>query len=229
MVSLVPDQVDIAILAAHPPALGGLRAALGDHLYGVMRDLRVIAKPVGIGMAVAGAQAARRVLQLSPRVVIEIGAVGAYPGLGYQPSDVVVGTRVTLADPTVNDGRASFPEPMQTVIETHGMITDGLTTAGNGRKVSVASPLSATRDEDMAQREHERHRCEVESLEAFAVASACALSRVPYACVFGVSHELGRGARDQANQYERAAMDAAAKTVIAWINQGAGGMPHGRT
>lgn len=230
VVSLVPDQVDVLIVAAHAPALGGLRAALGDHLYGVLRDLRVIAKTVGIGGAVASAQTTRRLLQVSPRSVIEIGACGAYPGLGFEPSDLVVGTRVDLLDSNVSLGRAAFPEPMQTVLETNPMLSEGIAASigASARRGVVGSPPSTTRDAALAQGYHAAHLCVAESLEAFSIASACALARIPYTCVLGISHELGPTARDQGSQFERPASEAAAHAVIAWINKGAHGLPHGR-
>src|SRR5262245_27122381 len=94
--------VDVLILAAHAPEFVGLRAHLGDSLHGVLRGLHVVAKTIGVGMAVSGAGAANRIHQLEPRAVILLGSCGVYPSnIEYRPLDIIVPSRCHLFDATV--------------------------------------------------------------------------------------------------------------------------------
>ena len=94
--------VDILILAAHAPEFVGLRPHLGEALNGVVRGLTIVAKTIGVGMAVSGAGAANRIHQLNPRAVVLLGSCGVYPSsLDYRPLDIVVPNRCHLFDATV--------------------------------------------------------------------------------------------------------------------------------
>ncbi|MCB9662237.1 MAG: hypothetical protein R3B40_20520 [Polyangiales bacterium] len=225
------SAVDVLVVGAHPPALIGLRDHLGQALHGSVFGLTVSAKVCGVGMGVAGAWTAKRLVQLGPRAVVLVGTAGIYPGQpGFQPLDVVVAEELRLLDHAVRGGHAVYPTPMQTQIEAPSAMTAGL--LGNQRtrvhRVKLACPLSDTRDPEFASSVPGQLGCAAESLEAFAVAQACQLMNVPFGVALGVSHVLGQHAETDWQRYHRDASRAAATAVLNWVHAGAAGMPHQR-
>ncbi len=91
----------------------------------------------------------------------------------------------------------------------------------------VASPLASTTDDAMAATVHPATGCEAENLEAFSVAMACKASDVPFCAVLGVSNIVGSTGAHDWRQFQRAAVSAAAETIINWVQRGAQGLPHG--
>ncbi len=229
--SIAPtDKVDLLIVGAHGPDLRGLRSHLGERLDGAIRGLRITAKTVGIGIPVAGPSTAKRVFQLEPKAVIHLGTCGVFPGFEqYRPHDVIVGTQVTLVDHAVNAYRASFPEPMQTTLATHTMLSQGLAACGpRTHMAGIGSTLALTVDDTLAAEVPQRCPVHAESLEAFGIAHACQLAQTPFACVLGATHVVGSRGRDDWRQFERQSTISAAEVLIAWIMAGAQGMPHAR-
>jgi len=227
--SIVPDQVDILVLAAHAPDLRGLRPHLGDKYAASVKGLHVCAKTVGIGMPVAGGAAAKRVFQLDPRAVIHLGTCGIYPGLPqYQPHDVLVSSRIDLVDPGTALGRSEFPEPMMTELEPDTMLTAGLgQTSSRARPAPIASTLSRTIDDDAAAQMPQRFNVHAENLEAFAIAHAARLGQKPFTAVLGATHLVGSKGKQDWAQFERQSTIAAADAIITWIANGAAGLKHG--
>jgi hypothetical protein len=157
--------------------------------------------------------------------VVLLGTCAAYPGVGLQPGQVVVAQKCVLADATVLEGRASFPEPVTGVIEPNAVLANALGMRGSGM-VCVATPLAVTTDAIIAQRFAGQLGCHVEHHEAFGVAMSCAPQHAPFAAVFGVSHEMGPNGREVWRVRHRAAAHAAANLVAAWLQSGAAGLPH---
>ena len=91
----------------------------------------------------------------------------------------------------------------------------------------IATPLSTTLDESFAGSVYGATLCSVESLESFAIAQACRAAEVPFAAALGVSHSVGPSAVKHWQQGQREAVTAAAHVVVAWLQQGAQGLPHG--
>jgi nucleoside phosphorylase len=91
------------------------------------------------------------------------------------------------------------------------------------RRVGVATTLAITTDDALADRVAETLGCEVEHLEAFAVAGACALAGVPMAVVLGVANRVGSRAREEWLRHHPAAGKAASDVVAAWLDRGAPG------
>jgi nucleoside phosphorylase len=221
-------RTDILIVASHAPELAGLRAYLSDALIGQVRGLQIRAKPIGMGMAAAASATARGILATQPRAVILLGTCGVYPNLPqYRPHDVVVAGRVQLIDHAVAAGKAAFPPPMQQQIETHPLLVAGLRAVGGRTFVSpVASPLARTTDDVVASGVHPRTGCEVENLEAFAIAVACNAAEVPFTAVMGVSNIVGSTGDHDWRMFQRDAVTRAAEALIGWVQQGAAGLPH---
>lgn len=226
----LPQQpVDILLLAAHAPEFVGLRPHLGEGLVASVRGLTVVAKTIGVGMAVAGAGAANRIQQLSPRAVILLGSCGVYPcGVEYLPLDIFVPSRFHLFDPSVAGGKAEFPDPMQTVLDPHPLLTAGLVASAGGRcrSAPIATTLAITTDDGVARAVHPATGLEAENLELFPVALACRAAEVPFAAVLGVTNMVGSTGRTDWVKFQRDAAIASAEAFMTWLHNGAQGMPH---
>jgi nucleoside phosphorylase len=226
---LPQTPVDILLVAAHAPEFVGLRAHLGEQLCGNLLGLTIIAKTIGVGMAVAGAGTANRIQQLSPRAVVLLGSCGVYPcGVEYFPLDILVPSRFHLFDPSVAAGKAEFPDPMQTVLDPHPLLTAGLVGSGGARcrSAPLATTLAITTDDAIARAVHPATGLEAENLELFPVALACRAAEVPFAAVLGVTNVVGSQGRTDWLKYQRDAAVAAAEAFLTWVHNGAQGLPH---
>jgi nucleoside phosphorylase len=219
----MPMHSSILVLSAHPPELSGLRALLGDDLRGTSGDLSVVGRTVGIGLVAAAAGAAAALEAFQPRAVILVGTCGAYQGRGISTGEVVVGRRVCLASTAVVEGRGAFPGPMLVETDLDGPLSEGVGQKGV-RRADVATTLAVTTDDRLAATVSDGLRCDVEHLEAFAVARACAEKGVPLAVVLGVANMVGSSARAEWQMNHRAAGDAAGTHVALWLDLGAPGL-----
>jgi nucleoside phosphorylase len=219
---------DILLVASHAPDFAGMRPYLGERLDGLVRNVRVRAKIVGVGVAVAGAAAARGILAVQPRAVLMLGTCGVYPGLSqFRPHDVVIPSRAQLVDHAVLAARAAFPDPMQTQVELHPLMSTALRACHpRAHLAAVASTLAHTTDDVLAGAVHPSTGCEAENLELFAVAAACRAADVPFIAALGVSNLVGSTGRHDWAQFQRDAVSAAANAVATWMHNGAQGLPH---
>jgi len=224
----LPQQpVDVLVLAAHAPEFVGLRPHVSDALYGSVAGLSVVAKTIGVGLAVAGAATANRIHQLAPRAVIVLGSCGIYPcGVEYRPLDIVVPNRLHLFDASVAAGKGAFPEPMQTMVEPDAGLTAGLLQAGGprARYAPVATTMGITTDDAIAKAVHGATGFEAENLELFPIALACMAADVPFGAVLGVTNLVGSKGRTDWRQYQRDAAIAAAEVIVGWLRRGAPGL-----
>jgi nucleoside phosphorylase len=224
--------IDILLVAAFHPELAALRPLLGDKLRGRIGSFEVAAKAIGIGLAAAAVGTTSRLETLRPRAVVLLGTCGVYPnaslgGVGSRTwtlQDVAVARKIKLVEPAVEEKRAQYPEPMSVVSEADGVM--GRAIAGNrARIVDVATTLAITTDDTLASSLAPSTGCQVEHMEAFAVAAACASFGVPFAAALGVANVVGSSAREQWRLHHGVAGDAAVRLVVGWINDGALGLP----
>ncbi len=223
--SSVPGAVDVLVLAAYAPELSGLRALLGDKLYGNVNGLSVACKTVGVGLPNAASGSTLRLLQLRPRAVILVGTCGAYPQVSASFGDSVVARRIMLVATSEIERRGAIPEPMGRVIDCNPMIAVGLA-SGRAPTWDVANTLAITTDDALAARLGAGTGCAVENLEAFAVANASALQQIPFACVLGISNRVCSIGREEWRTHHRAAAQGACDIVLRWLRGGAAGLPH---
>jgi nucleoside phosphorylase len=222
---------DLLILAAHPVELLGLRAALGDSLRARMHGVAVAAADVGVGLTVAGACAMRHLLQEQPRCAIVVGSYGRYPSAGagaYVPGQLLVPTRLQLVDSAVLTGQAAFPTPMQIAVEPEFALSEALAKATPGvLRDTVATALGITQDDALARLLENGTGCLAENLEALAIGLACAQAGVVWSALLACSNEVGAHGRSQWAANHSLAATAAATHVLAWLAQGAPGLPAG--
>jgi futalosine hydrolase len=215
---------DVLVVAAHPPELAGLRSLLGDDLRGQVGDVRVAAEAVGIGLAAAAVGTARAVQTHAPRCVLLIGTCGAYESGGAHLgiAQAVTAQRIHLVSTAAVEGRGAFPRPMPVAVESDASLIQALASE-TVRRVDVATTLAITTDDALASRVAAARGCQIEHLEAFAVATACAHSGVPMAVVLGVANRVGSSARDEWRRHHEAASRAATDVIAAWLRRGAPG------
>lgn len=221
---------DILIIASHAPDLAGMRPYLSERLDGVIRNLRIKAKIVGVGAAVAAAATARGILAVQPRAVVLLGTCGVYPNLTqYRPHDVIVPTRAHVLCHAALAGRSAYPEPMATSVECHPLMGAALQQSHpRALRAPVGSPLAHTIDDALAAAVHPSTGWEAENLELFGVATACGASEVPFAAALGVTNIIGSTGRHDWAQFQRDAVSSAANAIATWIHNGAQGLPHGQ-
>jgi futalosine hydrolase len=212
---------DLLLLAAFPPELAPLRAALGEGLRRPFGGHDVAAETVGIGLATAAAGAARR-LAAAPRGVVLVGTCGAYEG-GPALGRVAVSRRVVLAEPAVGAGEAAYPDPMSTELLSDAALAQGIAACG-GDVVDVATTLAVTTSDALAASLRAFTGCRAEHLEAYGVAAACAAQGVPFVAALGVANTVGSKGREEWRQNHRAASAAAIAVVTAWMSAGAPGL-----
>lgn len=150
------------------------------------------AEAVGIGLAAAAVGTCRALSGRSPRGVVLVGTCGALPGRGLAIGDLVVADGVRLASAAVARGEGAMPPPMGDVLSCEGSLL-----RLPARSVQVATTLSVTTSDDLAVLMARSTPCDVEHLEAYAVALACREAGVPFLAVLAVANEVGARGREQ--------------------------------
>lgn len=195
----------------------GLRRAFGGH--------DVVAKAVGIGLAMASVGAALRLQALRPRAVVLVGTCGAYAG-ALALGKVAVARRVVLAEPAVARGEAAFPDPMSSELLADAALGAGMAARAKGtaKLVDVATTLAVTTSDPLAAVLAASTQCQAEHLEAYGVAAACAQEGIPFVAALGVANDVGSKGREQWRANHRMASEAAIGAVLEWMGDGAPGL-----
>ena len=182
-----------------------MRAQIGGH--------DVAARVVGIGLPMASVGAAMQLVEMQPRLVVLLGTCGAYRSAGISLGAVVAARRIRLVDHAASRGLAQFPEPMSVVTDASEAILRSLVEAG-ARRCDVATTLAVTVDDAAAALLAQATGAQVEHLEAYGVAAACAARGIPFGAVFGVANQVGSRARDEWRANHRSAAAAAVDVVL---------------
>ena len=175
-----------------------------------LRELRpsVWAVPVGVGLPAAAVGTARALAGRSPKAVVLLGTCGAFPGRGLAIGDVVVAAGVRLASAAVARGEGSMPPAMLDVLAC-----DAAPLGVRGRSVQVATTLAVTTTGELAAAMAASTGCDVEHLEAYAVALACREAGVPFLAILAVANDVGPQGRAQWAQHHQRVSDALADAV----------------
>lgn len=209
---------DLLLLAAFHPELAPLRSALGDGMRARLGGRDVAARVVGIGLPMAAAGAAMQLVEMQPKAVVLLGTCGAYVGGGVALGEVIAARRVRLVDHGVARGVAQFPDPMSVTTDAHPATLQTLVRAG-ARAADVATTLAITVDDATAALIAGAAGAQVEHLEAYGVAAACAARGVPFGAALGVANTVGARARDEWRKHHRAAAAAAVDAVLRCVDE----------
>lgn len=185
----------ILLVAAAPQELGDLRGEV-----------------LGVGPVVAAAAMARILAPNPPQGVVMVGTAGAYPG-GPPVGTVVKARRVGLADGAAASGLGYTPRPPPPIpadprllARLDAELADVLTVGAVTTDLTLAGRLS--------------DGWQVEHLEAYGAAWACAAAGVPFVAVLGIANDVGPAAHAQWLTHRNAAQDAARAVVRHWAASG---------
>ena len=176
------------VLAAWPPELVELR-----HLPKRKTARQVIARTVGVGLVEAAIGATAAIADVKPDAVILVGTAGSYPGArpDLAQAGVVAARRLILSADRVASGDAYLPSALPAKQDTN-LALRRIAAAAGLLMADVACPLAITsRSIAVGGR---APACDVENLEAFAVARAAATARLPFAAILGISNVVGPSA-----------------------------------
>ncbi len=176
--------MNLLVVAAWEPELERFRELAPGQVGGAV-GVGVVESAIGTTRLLAAHSAA-------PVAVVFVGTCGALPGSGLAPGDVVVVARARLVDAATLDGRAAPPGPMPCETPCDPELVARATGAGL-RAVSALTTLGITTSDALAT--SLASHGEVEHLEAFAVARACASSSVAFVAILAVANPVGADGR----------------------------------
>lgn len=164
---------------------------------------------LGVGPVVAAAAAGAWLARERPAAVILIGTAGSYAG-GPPVGSVVVGARLGLASTAGTLGLGYVPMAPG-VLEADA----ALVAAAGLPAAAVLTVVAITTDPGLAG----RHAAawQVEHMETYAVAHACAVAGVPFVPLLGISNVVGPEAHAQWLAHRdaaQAATQAAARALL---------------
>ncbi len=164
---------------------------------------------LGVGPVIAGVTMARVLADKQPDGVVLIGTAGSYPG-GPPIRTVVKARRLGLADGVAAMGLGYTPRPPvplpadpRLYSRVSAMGADVLTVGAVTTDMTLAGRLS--------------DGWQVEHLEAYSAACACAAADVPFLAVLGIANFVGPQAHGQWLTHRNASQDAARDAVRDWL------------
>lgn len=179
----------VLVAAAWEPELTRLRELTAAGVPGLALALG----PIGVGSVEASIGMTRRIAEHRPDIALLLGTCGAIGDLSI--GDVVVASSVHLVDGAVLSGDAELPGPMPSSVDLDRALHDAI--AGGGAKsVRVANTSGITVTDAYAARLSASASWDVEHLEAFGFARACALADVRCAIVLAIANPVGASGRE---------------------------------
>lgn len=166
---------------------------------------------LGVGPVTAGSAAARWLATEKPDAVLLIGTAGAYAG-GPEIGTLVAAGALGLGDSAAAIGLAYVPRAPGELAANLAILAE------SGLPVARVLTLAAITTDPTLAALHAAN-WEVEHMEAYAVALACAAAGVPFAAILGITNRVGPEAHAQwrANRerVQRAVQNVAARVLAA--------------
>ncbi len=154
-----------------------------------------VLEAIGIGLVDAAIGLTRCTERHRPDAVVFIGTCGSFKG--HAVGDVLLASSIGLVDHAITIAEAVKLSPLAIELEP-APLDEALALP----RVSVANTIGVTVNDDLATRLAKTY--DVEHLEAFAVARAAQLAKVPCSIVLGVANAVGKdGSADWKKNYER--------------------------
>jgi purine-nucleoside phosphorylase len=175
-------------------------AAVGEELGSVPGTV------LGVGLVAAATSAARFLAREQPDRVVLVGTAGALPG-GPPVGSVVVAGEIGLGCPATALGLGYIPRaPAPIACDDNLVQQSGLPSA------RVLTNLAITTDPELAARFSAAWQ--VEHMEAYAVAYACADAGIPFVAVLGIANQVGPNAHREWLQYRLVAGEMARTAAL---------------
>ncbi len=172
-------------VAAWEPELERFRSLVAGS------DRIAMGGPVGVGLVEAAIGMTRLLAArpARPEAVLFVGTCGAFASSGLEVGDVVAVARSTVLDVALARGGSALPAPMPARVDMDA----SLVARAGLRAVHALTTLGVTIDDALATELGAQG--EVEHLEVFAVARACAAFDVPFVAILGVANPVGSAGR----------------------------------
>jgi len=181
---------------------------------------QVVARVAGIGLVEAAIGATAAIAEVKPDAVMFVGTAGSYPGRrpDLALAGVVAARRLVLSSDGVATGDAYFPPALPATQETTVALRRIAAAAGL-LMADVACPLAITSRPVPVGRGSQSPACDVENLEAFAVARAAVAGRLPFAAILGISNAVGPSAHAAWKRNATRAAAAACRAALEVIER----------
>lgn len=160
--------------------------------------VEIVLATLGVGLVEAAIAMTQCIAIHRPAAALLLGTCGAF-GTSLRAGSVVAGARVRLVDSAVASGKAALPAPLPSEAVFDGGLHDALVASG-AKSVQIANTVGITTDDDLAaalasSAGPDGARPDVEHLEAFGFARACAAAGLPCGAVLGVANGVGKQGR----------------------------------
>ena len=204
------------VLAAWPPELTELRRLLKR----MPTHTHVVARAAGVGLVEAAIGATAAIAEVKPDAVMFVGTAGSYPGRrpDLALAGVVAARRLLLLADGVATGDAYLPSALPATQESTVALRR-ITAASGLLLADVACPLAITSRPVPVGGGGGAPACDVENLEAFAVARAAAAADLPFAAILGISNTVGPSAHAAWKRNATRAAAAACRAALEVIER----------
>ncbi len=169
-------------------------------------------QPLGVGPVVTAARMATLLREHQPAGVVMVGTAGAYSS-SHGIGTAVVAERVGLSEGVAAMGLGYVPRAPQPLACDPGLLEQLA-----GPRASVLTVSAITTDAVLAGRLSDGWQ--LEQMEAYGAAVACAQAEVPFAAVYGISNVVGPDAHTQWLAYRHQAQECALAVVAPLLNGG---------
>lgn len=192
-----------------------------DRLELLLKRHYVTVATCGFGPVLPAAIATEKIYQHGPNSVLLCGIAGAYEGASLEIGAAYEFAQVKIDGVGAGQG-GKFKTPSQMGWNQFAgdsdrpSIGDVLDIDGSG-DLCLLTVCAAAGDRDQANDRHQRYAAQAEDMEAFAVAAACKLQKVPLRVVRGISNTAGD--RDHSKWKIADAMNSAIEIVERIIEQ----------
>jgi nucleoside phosphorylase len=203
------------VIAAWPPELAYFEAGL-PTLPAQVRQ-RVVLASVGVGMVEAGIATAQLLARNQPDFVLLVGTAGVYPRQPLALDQAAIALRVRLLPQILPSKHAYLPAIVPTEVRTSPTLVRALRKAAHLPCADVACPMGITATKQAAVAASKLSGCALENLEAFAVARAAAVAKVPFAAVLGVANHVGPNGHREWERHAKSAAESACRAIVAFF------------
>ncbi len=205
----------VLVVAAWEPELVRFR----ERLSGAPAGVELVLATLGVGLVEASIAMTRCVAREAPAAALLLGTCGVFEKEKRAAvGSVVTGDVARLADASILEGTAALPGPMPAEVTFDRGLRDALVAAG-ARSVQIANTVGITTSDALAESLAAKTAADVEHLEAFAFARACAAADIPCATALGVANVVGaKGRAEWLANHVGASQEAA---DVAWRALGA--------
>ena len=180
----------VLVVAAWEPELTRVRERLT-----LSPRADVVLDTLGVGVVEAALGMTRCIARHAPDVALLLGTAGALPGSPLAIGDVVAASVVRLLDAGLLAKSAELPPPLPGRVTLDARIHEALVAAG-AKSVQIANTIGITTSDALAEG-LAASGCQVEHLEVFAFARACAVASVPCGAALGIANTVGSKGRGE--------------------------------